>query len=159
MFEQMGIFTQKLARSTYPESNEATATSLCLGRQPCSLYSGRDCVKPLRSLYKGLYPQNVQGYLAHKNSPTPLGPPWDSKHRPSVGSYLGYVCLWARYPCEGSNGKWWCPTQACLKGLFWGSIYRRTYLTRKHPPLGPYHRPKPGVLGGSWGGLRGVGIF
>ena len=27
--------------------------------------------------------------------------------------------------------------------------YRGTSPTRKHPPLGPYHRPTPRVLGGS----------
>ena len=29
----------------------------------------------------------VQGYLAHKKSPTPLGPPKDPAHMPTVGSY------------------------------------------------------------------------
>ena len=28
----------------------------------------------------------VQGYLAHKQTPTPLGPPSDPRHRPTVGS-------------------------------------------------------------------------
>ena len=29
---------------------------------------------------------SVQGYLAHKKTPTPLRPPWDPRHRPTVGS-------------------------------------------------------------------------
>ena len=28
----------------------------------------------------------VQGYLAHKKTPTPLETPWDPRHRPRVGS-------------------------------------------------------------------------
>ena len=28
----------------------------------------------------------VQGYLAHKKTPTPLGPPQDPWYRPTVGS-------------------------------------------------------------------------
>ena len=35
-----------------------------------------------------------------------------------------------------------------------GQTYRGTLLTRKHPPLGPYHRPMPRVVGGSQGGGR-----
>ena len=33
-------------------------------------------------------------------------------------------------------------------------MYRGTPLIRNYPPLGPYRRPVPGVLGGSWGGGR-----
>ena len=29
----------------------------------------------------------LQGYLAHKKPPNPLGTPWDPGHRPTVGSY------------------------------------------------------------------------
>ena len=32
-----------------------------------------------------------QGYLAHKKTPTPLGPPYDPRHRPTVGSHGGAV--------------------------------------------------------------------
>ena len=32
---------------------------------------------------------HLQGYLAHKKMPTPLGPPTDPRHRPTVGSYGG----------------------------------------------------------------------
>ena len=28
----------------------------------------------------------IQGYLAHKKTPTPVGPPSDPRHRPTVGS-------------------------------------------------------------------------
>ena len=31
----------------------------------------------------------VQGYLVHKNPPPPLGPPWDHRHRSTVGSLGG----------------------------------------------------------------------
>ena len=31
----------------------------------------------------------LQGYLAHKKTPTPLGPPQDPCHRPTVGSHGG----------------------------------------------------------------------
>ena len=37
--------------------------------------------------------------------------------------------------------------------------YRGTSLTRKRTPLGPYRRPMHRVLGESWGGPRGVGVF
>ena len=32
------------------------------------------------------YSVSVQGYLAHKRTPTPLGPSYDPRHRPTVGS-------------------------------------------------------------------------
>jgi len=32
---------------------------------------------------------SLQGYLAHKKTPTPLGPPYDPRHRPTVGSSGG----------------------------------------------------------------------
>ena len=31
-------------------------------------------------------PQSLQGYLAHKKPPNPLGPPYDPMQRPTVGS-------------------------------------------------------------------------
>ena len=31
-------------------------------------------------------PQALQGYLAHKKPPPPLGPPWETRHGPTVGS-------------------------------------------------------------------------
>ena len=34
-------------------------------------------------VYCGFY---LQGYLAHEKSPTPLGPPEDPRHRPTVGT-------------------------------------------------------------------------
>ena len=33
----------------------------------------------------------LQGYLANKKTPTPLGPPLDPRHRPTVGSLGGAV--------------------------------------------------------------------
>ena len=41
----------------------------------------------------------LQGYLAHKKTPTPVGHPQDSKHRPAVWSQGVCVFLWARHPC------------------------------------------------------------
>ena len=35
-----------------------------------------------------------------------------------------------------------------------GRVYRGTSLLRKRTPLGPYRKPIPRVLGGSWGGGR-----
>ena len=32
---------------------------------------------------------HLQGYLAHKKTPTPLRTPWDTRHRPTVGSSGG----------------------------------------------------------------------
>ena len=42
----------------------------------------------------------VQGYLAHKKTPTPPGPPYDPRHRPTVGSW-GIAFFKVRYPCRG----------------------------------------------------------
>ena len=33
----------------------------------------------------------IQGYLAHKKQPTPLGPPLEPRRGPTVGSYGGAV--------------------------------------------------------------------
>ena len=43
--------------------------------------SGNHCVSMKRrtSLLR------LQGYLAHKKTPTPLGPPYDTGNRPTVG--------------------------------------------------------------------------
>jgi hypothetical protein len=41
---------------------------------------------------------------------------------------------------------------ASLKGIAW--VYRGTSPIRKRTPLGPYRRPMPRVVGGSWGGGR-----
>ena len=39
----------------------------------------RGCQRSQRGLH-------LQGYLAHKKTPTPLGPPWDPRYWPTVGS-------------------------------------------------------------------------
>ena len=41
---------------------------------------------------------SVQGYLAHKKTPTPLGPPWGSRHHPTVGSQG-----WVQRPGPGTG--------------------------------------------------------
>ena len=43
-----------------------------------------------RVLTRGLA-QSLQGYLAHKKAPTPLGPPWDPRPSPTAGSWGGAV--------------------------------------------------------------------
>ena len=42
--------------------------------------------RPREMLFGGLGFTGIQGYLAHKKTPTPLGPPQDPRHRPTVGS-------------------------------------------------------------------------
>ena len=42
---------------------------------------------------------HIQGYLAHKKPPPPLGPSQKPRHCPTVGSY-GVVVSYARYPCR-----------------------------------------------------------
>ena len=41
---------------------------------------------PVLRLQERLGRARVQGYLAHKETLTPLGPPQDPRHRPTVGS-------------------------------------------------------------------------
>ena len=45
----------------------------------------------------------LQGYLTHKKTPTPLGPPWHPRHRPMVGSQEGGLFFYLRYPCRLSQ--------------------------------------------------------
>ena len=40
----------------------------------------------LRDHRSEMISDQIQGYLAHKKTPTPLGPPQDPRHRPTVGS-------------------------------------------------------------------------
>ena len=42
----------------------------------------------------------VQGYLAHKNTPTPVGPPEGPRHMTSVGSYGAAVSYERGTPVE-----------------------------------------------------------
>ena len=42
--------------------------------------------KPRKSVPGGGWGNVQYGYLAHKKSTTPLGPPEDPRHRPTVGS-------------------------------------------------------------------------
>ena len=41
---------------------------------------------PTTLSYTRFYKTRVQGYLAHKKTPTPLGLPWDPRHEPTAGS-------------------------------------------------------------------------
>jgi len=43
------------------------------------------CLKAKDVCLKG----TLQGCLAHKKTPTPLGTPWEPRHGPTVGSYGG----------------------------------------------------------------------
>ena len=38
------------------------------------------------------FPANLHGYLAHQKTPTPLGPPWDPRHRPTESCGGGVSC-------------------------------------------------------------------
>ena len=67
----------------------------------------------------------VQGYLAHKKPPSPIGPPQGPRLRPTSGS------------------------RVVLFLVSEGALYSGTSLTRKRIPLGPYRGPKVKVLGGS----------
>ena len=42
-------------------------------------------------MYTWVGGRGLQGYLAHRKTPTPLGPPWDPRHRPTVGSWAEEV--------------------------------------------------------------------
>ena len=48
--------------------------------------------------------ESLQGYLAHKKMPTPLGPPYDPRHRPTVGS-LGWRFSYERGTPVGRGGE------------------------------------------------------
>ena len=37
--------------------------------------------------------ETLQGHLAHKKTPTALGPPWDPTHMPTVGSWGGWFLV------------------------------------------------------------------
>ena len=43
----------------------------------------RQCVEVV---FEGPLDCRLQGYLAHEKMPTPLGPPYDPRYRPTVGS-------------------------------------------------------------------------
>ena len=57
------------------------------GGTPYTFTCGRD-VKDRAGRTTG-YIYSVQGYLAHKKTPNPLGPPLDPRHRPVDGKVLG----------------------------------------------------------------------
>ena len=40
---------------------------------------------------EGIGATRLQGYLAHKKQPPPLGPPWDPRYSPHVGTSEGAV--------------------------------------------------------------------
>ena len=61
----------------------------CLEKGPWTAYSSRQDNEHLPGPLQGprRRPHRIlQGYLAHKKTPTPLGPPKDPEHGPTVGS-------------------------------------------------------------------------
>ena len=53
-------------------------------------------------LYRGTSPTSpVQGYLAHKKTPSPLGPSYYPKHRPTVGSLGDAFSIERESPVKG----------------------------------------------------------
>jgi hypothetical protein len=46
----------------------------------------------------------VQGHLAHKKTPTPLGPPYDPRHWPTVGSQGAVSSCERGAPVHGLHG-------------------------------------------------------
>ena len=82
----------------------------------------------------------LQGYLAHKKHPTPLGPPQVPRHRATVGSYGGGVyhergtpaqCCAVNFPgvVHSQNPGW--PSQL---------LYRNTSVIRNSPLVGSYRK-------------------
>ena len=67
----------------------------------------------------------VQGYLAHQKTPTPLGPPWDPPRTLGIG---------LRYSKTG---------RARLGAVLEPLLYRGPPLIRNHPTLRTYTRPMP----------------
>ena len=48
----------------------------------------------------------MQGYLAHRKQPPPLGPPWDPRCSPTVGSWEGCVSYERGTPVTFSKRAW-----------------------------------------------------
>ena len=82
----------------------------------------------------------LQGSLAHKKTPTPLGTPYDPRHRPTVGSQGDAFSYERGTPAKGFNK---FSTQVQILDL---ELYRGTSLIRNTPLLGPYSRTVPRVL-------------
>ena len=47
----------------------------------------------------------LQGYLAHKKQPHPLGPPYDPRYSPTVGSQVWEEVLVSEVPLQRSFSK------------------------------------------------------
>jgi len=60
---------------------------MCLEHEPTSDHYNL----PKRMNWRALEitSMSIQGYLAHMNTPTPLGPPEDPRHRPTIESWRG----------------------------------------------------------------------
>ena len=68
----------------------------------------------------------VQGYLAHKKQPPLLGPPWDPRYSPTVGSWWIAVSYERGTPVVASRG-----IPATVRGL--GAVSLQGYLAYKKP--------------------------
>ena len=65
----------------------------------------RQKVTNLHKIDFGMPPQKAsQGYFAYKKTPTPLGPPQDPRHTPSVGSSAGAFSYERGTPARGFTG-------------------------------------------------------
>ena len=99
---------------------------------------------------------HLQGYLAHKKTLTPLGPPWDPGHRPTVGSSILSSLRKARLPphirysCTGvpplqENAFPWDPTVGLCLGSYGGPRRRGRFFMSKVPLYVPVaHSPEAG---------------
>ena len=116
--------------------------------------------------------ERLQGYLAHKKTPNPLGPPQVPRHRDAVGSYGGGVYYERGTPVGSRSFRRGCaccfapfhrpPTYAQILNhttLWMRPIlrdrdrdYKGTSLTRNSPPIAPYSRTVPRALLWSQGG-------
>ena len=92
----------------------------------------------------------LQGYLAHKKQPPPLGPPKDPRHSPTVGRRG--VFLVKEVPLLGGGAKRFLMSELPLQRHF---DSRGTLLNRKPQPLGLYSRLMPRALWLS----EGLGAF
>ena len=76
--------------------------------------------------------------------------------RPQPALHFGYGFKVTGLRCRFSSEGFGVPHGGLREDprVEWSNLYRGTSPTRKRTPLGPYRRPLPRVLGGSWWGAR-----
>ena len=93
-------------------------------------HGGRACINKIEGVREISSTVHVQGHLAHKKTPIPLGPPWDPRNRPTVGSQGG-AFSYVRCPCTRTCGGW--RRQGGASRLLQGYVaHKKTF-----NPLGP----------------------